>query len=339
MSKQLSPNISVIIPVYKPPINYFKACLDSLHNQTMSNVEFIIVFDGNDEALYSFCKNYQKNDPRFKLYVQPHLGVSATRNFGIKQSSGEYITFVDADDWIENQCCQSTYDFAKENDSDIVLFDYIPVDGQNELRTYSNTSILKLSSNEIKILQQQTIALTDPMYIAAVSTWGKLIKRSIIIDNSITFSTSIKIAVDRPFMYEIYTFGNRISYLHSPFYNYNKVENSISYKKYFSKNILLLDYLAEIKRFSKNDDALIGNQAFIYFGEAQNDLYFNKQNKLDYFHNIIYLCKIAKSTKFQDLISTAETIKLSLINKIELFLLKRKYMSLIWIRTFKRMIF
>lgn len=339
MSKQLSPNISVIIPVYKPPLNYFKACLDSLRNQTMSNVEFLIVFDGNDEALYSFCKNYQKNDPRFKLYVQPHLGVSATRNFGIKQSSGEYITFVDADDWIESKCCQSTYDFAKENDSDIVLFDYIPVDGQNERKEYADRAISKFSSEEITALQEQTIALTDHKYISVVSTWGKIIKKSLVSNNAISFPTNIHIAVDRPFMFRVYLFAKNISYINDVFYNYNKVEGSISYKKYYNKDIKLLDYLIEIKKISNKFPQQIGKQAFILLEDAWNYFYFNKKDNQSYLCDIKYLCGVIQSQSFQDLISETTLQDYPLIKKIELFLLKHKITILLWIRTFKRMLF
>jgi glycosyltransferase involved in cell wall biosynthesis len=337
MSESRTIAVSVITPVYKTPLNYFKECLDSLHNQTMLNAEFIIVFDGKDNLLLTFCEDYKKKDSRFKLYIQPHVGVSATRNFGIKQATGEYITFVDADDSIEKNCCQDTYDYAKKNDSDIVLFDYIPVAGQNEQKKYSIQSLPELSLNEIESLQKQTIALTDFKYISAVSTWGKIIRKSIIVNNSIFFSTSIHIAVDRPFMFKTYLLAKKISYICKAFYNYNKVQNSISYKKYHSKDIALLGYLSEIKNISNKFPKQIGEQAIVHFFSAWNQFYFEKKCALGYLRNVKYICSIIKSNAFQDLIRPLKAPPY--FTKIELCFLQHKLTFFLWIRAFKRIFF
>ena len=124
--------VSVIVPVYKVPLEYLRACLDSLTAQTMQECEFIIVSDGAPEAECSICDEFATKDSRFKFFKQEHAGVSAARNFGIEQAQGEYIIFVDADDWIKSETCEITYTFAKDNNSDIVLFDYIPIGNQNE---------------------------------------------------------------------------------------------------------------------------------------------------------------------------------------------------------------
>lgn len=337
MSESRDVAVSVITPVYKTPLNYFKECLDSLHNQTLPNAEFIIVFDGEDNLLHKFCKDYKKKDPRFKLYIQPHFGVSATRNFGIKQAIGEYITFVDADDSIEKNCCQDTYDYAKKNDSDIVLFDYIPVAGQNEQKNYGNKSLPKLSSKEIDSLQKQTIALTDSKYISAVSTWGKIIRKSVIVNNAIAFPTNIHIAVDRPFMFKTYLLAKNFSYISKTLYNYNKVQNSISYKKYHSKEIDLLGYLIEIKKISNKYPKQIGEQALVHFFSAWNQFYFEKQSTLAYLHNIKYICGIIKSDVFQDLIHPLK--EHPSFTKIELHFLQHKLTIFLWIRAFKRIFF
>ena len=332
-------SVSIIVPVYRTPLMYFRQCLNSLHSQTLSETEFIIVFDGEDADLYTFCKSYLEKDNRFKIHIQPHAGVSATRNYGIKQAKGEYITFVDADDWIEKNCCQATYNYAKENDSDVVLFDYNPVAKQNEEKKYAKSSIPRIPSNEIEIWQKQTIYHTDFKYVSVVSTWGKIIRKSLIEKNHIFFSEQIHIAVDRPFMFQVYLSTENISYLNFVFYNYNKVENSISYKKYYNKYLDLLDYLTEIKKISSKHSNLIGKQALIYLEGAWNLFYFEKRNRRNYMANIAYLCKVVKSQTFQDLISQTSAKDSFFITKAELFLLKRKIALPLWLRALKRMFF
>lgn len=339
MSTELSPKVSVIVPIYKTPLNYFKECIKSLYNQSMREAEFILIFDGENKELLSVCEAYKEKDSRFKIFIQPHLGVSATRNYGITHAKGEYITFVDADDWIEKNCCQATYDFAKQNNSDIALFDYKPVAGQNETKKYARSPISKFSSDEIQTLQEQTIALTDPKYVAAVSTWGKIIKNETIRSNDISFSINLHIAVDRPFMFKVYLCAKNISYIHEDFYNYNKVKDSISNKKYYNKSIDLLNYLIEIQNISNKFPQQIGKQSFILLEDAWNSFYFNKKDNQSYLRDINYLCGITRSQSFQNLISQAALKDFHFIKKLELFLIKHKITLLFWIRAFKRTLF
>ena len=117
--------VSVIIPVYKVPLEYLQACFDSLAAQTMQECEFIVVSDGAPNEERSICEEYAAKDSRFNFFKQEHAGVSATRNYGIDQAQGKYIAFVDADDWIDPETNQIVYDYAFENDSDIVFWDMV----------------------------------------------------------------------------------------------------------------------------------------------------------------------------------------------------------------------
>ena len=93
--------VSVVVPVYKVPLEYLRVCLDSLAAQTLQECEFIVVSDGAPEAECSICEEYANKDSRFKYFRREHAGVSVTRNFGIEQAQGEYISFVDSDDYVK----------------------------------------------------------------------------------------------------------------------------------------------------------------------------------------------------------------------------------------------
>ena len=93
------PKVSIIIPIYKADSTFLKIAIDSLSAQTLQDAEFLLIFDGEDEPLEKQCVSMTSRDPRFAIFKKEHSGVSATRNYGIKQAKGDYISFVDADDW------------------------------------------------------------------------------------------------------------------------------------------------------------------------------------------------------------------------------------------------
>lgn len=335
MSKESLPKVSVIVPIYKTPLNYFKECMDSLYNQTMQNVEFILVFDGENKKLFSISETYKDKDERFKIFIQPHLGVSATRNFGIKQAKGEYITFVDADDWIEKECCLVTYNFAKENDSDVVLFDYNPTGGQYKEKKLFSEPFPKLNYATIENLQRETIYLTDEKYVAAVSTWCKLIKKDLIEINHISFSTKLKICVDRPVSFSVFLFAKNVSYLDKVFYNYNKNENSITWTQYEERNLHLLAYLAEIKKQSNKYSSLIGKLAMEIFLNSWSTIYFIPQKKDFIRESVKKLQETAKSAEFQWLTEKFDSSKWPISVKAEAYLIHHKITFHIWLHAFK----
>ena len=301
----------------------------------MLYAEFIIVFDGANEELQSICEFYKEKDCRFKIFIQPHLGVSATRNFGIRQAIGEYITFVDADDSIERNCCLETYNFAKKNNSEVVLFDYNPIDNQYKAEHLYSESATTLSNEEIENLQKQAIYLTDERYVAAVSTWCKLIKKNFIDNNNISFSTNLRICVDRPVSFSIFLFSTRISYLKKTFYNYNKVETSITWTKSNEKIVLSIAYLVEIKKISNKFSGLLGRRAMETFLSSWSPNNYKKKEKSNIRESVIKIQKLAKTPDFQWLIKEMDSSKWSLSVKLEAFLIKHKILFHIWLHAFK----
>ena len=94
--------ISIIIPVYNSQ-QYLKKCLDSIKIQTYKNLEVILVDDGSTDNSLEICKNYAKKDQRFKVFHKKNGGTSSARNYGLKQVTGDYITFMDNDDYVNNK--------------------------------------------------------------------------------------------------------------------------------------------------------------------------------------------------------------------------------------------
>ena len=115
--------VSVIVPVYNV-LEYLRTCLDSLVAQTMCECEFIVVSDGASEAECSICEEYVAKDSRFKFFRRNHGGLAAVKNFGMTQAQGEYISFVDSDDWIAPDILKDAYELSRKTNSDVTFWNY-----------------------------------------------------------------------------------------------------------------------------------------------------------------------------------------------------------------------
>ena len=115
--------ISIIIPVYNVE-PYIDRCLNSVVNQTYDNIEIIVVIDGSEDGSEKICIEYAERDDRIILIKQENRGLSAARNTGLSYVTGEYIMFVDSDDYVEKDFCVLPLQRLKETGSDIVSFDY-----------------------------------------------------------------------------------------------------------------------------------------------------------------------------------------------------------------------
>ena len=112
--------ISIIIPVYNVS-KYLRVCLDSVINQTYKDLEIICINDGSLDNSLDILKEYSNKDNRIIIIDKKNSGVSAARNDGIERSSGEYLFFIDSDDYIDNDFIEVFYNNAKKNDSDLVI--------------------------------------------------------------------------------------------------------------------------------------------------------------------------------------------------------------------------
>ena len=118
--------ISIIVPVYNVE-EYLPKCLDSIINQSYTNLQIILIDDGSTDASGNICDGYAEKDSRIVVVHQENKGLSAARNTGIKLIAGNYVMFVDSDDYVHPDFCKCPYLCARNNNADLVLFDYEPV--------------------------------------------------------------------------------------------------------------------------------------------------------------------------------------------------------------------
>ena len=116
----MRPKISVIVPIYNAEL-YLEQCIESVLNQTLRDIELLLIDDGSTDSSFLICEKYKKRDNRIQLYTNKNVGQGLERNFGIKKSTGEYIAFLDSDDQYKENMLEKLYQRAIETNADIAL--------------------------------------------------------------------------------------------------------------------------------------------------------------------------------------------------------------------------
>lgn len=210
--------ISIIVPVYKVE-KYLEKCIDSIVRQNYSNIEVILVDDGSPDNCGEICESWMKKDNRIRVFHKKNGGLSDARNCGIEHSKGEYITFVDSDDYISEDYIMKLYYFLVENNADISVCntDIVFEDSNaNEVKD-ANIMIKRYDPDSAFENMLYEIDLTN-------SAWGKLYKRKLW--NGIRFPVN-KLYEDMFVTYKLFYKAKNIIYVSEKLYHYLVRSDSI----------------------------------------------------------------------------------------------------------------
>ena len=312
------PKISVIVPVYNVD-RYLEICIDSLINQTYDNLEIILINDGSTDDSKLICEKYLNLDKRIKLINQKNKGVSSARNNGIRNSSGEYIVFVDSDDYCELNMFETIVKNINLNKDTFIIYGY------NKIFKNKKKSVLL---NENKNLNKNNI-IKNILIKEEIGgyLWNKLFIASIIKNNNIKFNNKISYCEDLLFVSEYIRYIKRVKYLKKSLYNYRMRKNSVTYEFFNNKNISILDscqLLIEANYYNYN---IRNNLEFRYL----NNYYkLRKYIPKDYNINLDILKREKEILKYQNLtiINLFRYYLIKYFNNIYMFLRKIKNISL-----------
>ena len=174
--------VSVIVPVYNVE-KYLDVCLDSLINQTFDDFEIICINDGSTDSCLNILRQYAKLDRRIKIFSQKNLGLSAARNAGMKQANGEYIVFVDSDDFLSPVALEKMHTNMSENDTDF-MFSYAYQIQPSEFKLWELPNNKDFTAH-IKTPVFCEKDLGPEFYLKMLfSAWAKMYKKSFIKENS-----------------------------------------------------------------------------------------------------------------------------------------------------------
>lgn len=322
--------VSVIVPVYKVPLDFLRECLDSLVAQTMLECEFILVSDGAPDAECSVCEEYAARDPRFKFFRREHAGVSATRNFGIEQAKGEYISFIDADDTILQDSIKSMYKAIVYSQSDIVFADFYKVFKNKKISYQWNKSstAVKIPWIGSNIFQRQNAIIQSVI-------WAKLYKKEFLNAFNLKFFPNVSIGEDHIFNLKAFASSNKIYYLHKVVYNYRQNCNSVTYSYLPNAWEQFKPILNALEKYSmKESPQKMGRDTIDIFFHTWNICYMHPQNPNSIFNRIDTLKKIIKSNYFQNKICFMDFSDLSFIARFDTILFQKKITFSIWLHFF-----
>lgn len=235
--------ISIIVPVYNTS-SYLRDCLDSISNQTLEEIEVIIVDDGSTDLSSIICDEYASND-KFKVFHNHNQGVSASRNFGIVNAEGEFIMFVDSDDWLEKDFCEKMYQIATSKRVDLVICAHY-----NESTLGSKVKLMFPEDKEFKNedfrndIQLHTLGLIGEhlkkpsLLDRHTPVWARLYRANIIKDNNIKYiDLDLLPSECLQFNFEFTSSATSAYYLSVPLYHYRR-NTSQSVTKPYRKRLV-----------------------------------------------------------------------------------------------------
>ena len=186
----MKPYVSIIVPVYKVPEQYLKKCIDSLTDQTLQEIEIILVDDGSPDRCGAICDTYAQQDHRIKVLHKTNGGLSAARNSGFFAATGDWIMFVDGDDWIEPETCEQMYAATKKNSSIQLVMCGVCKDYAGKIVPYKHhvEPDKVYLDKECKILQERVLEFNGNIAMA----YAKLINRKLLMDNHILHDEQLR---------------------------------------------------------------------------------------------------------------------------------------------------
>lgn len=275
--------ISIIVPIYNME-SLLPRCLDSLESQSYENLEIILINDGSSDRSGDICDAYQAKDARIKVIHQENQGVSAARNSGLDIATGDYISFVDPDDWLDPSAYEILSKYTDEG-ADILRFNAyrkgellneLPFRGMYEGQRFESEVVLPMVGSE----------KFGGMFILGV-LWIHLYKRSLIERNNIRFNIGLRRCEDRLFTITSMVHASSMLFVDDVLYHYEVSDNSLS-NRYdpirWQQEQLYLKQLKSVYLTEKSDsftakaDSRIANDRILRVITSINQEYFSINN-------------------------------------------------------------
>lgn len=256
--------VSITVPVYNTS-KYLRKCLDSLANQTLKDIECIIVDDGSTDESVTICDEYAKKYEHFKVFHQENGGLASARQTGLEAAIGEYIIVCDSDDWVEPNMYEKLYRTAKDTNADIVLCNYFAeyTDGRSEPR---NMKFKELDG---------LVDIRNMLLIRPGASWIKLIRKSLFENGRADFHRGINMGEDVLMMYKLAQQKPKIVQIDDNLYHYRRLMGEGSYTnspsmKQLAQMIYIYEWLKTQPDYQKDEELLYGRVTNIIFAALRS---------------------------------------------------------------------
>lgn len=251
--------ISVIIPVYNVE-QYLHECVDSVLGQTYQNFEIILVNDGSTDSSGMLCEEYAEQDDRIRVIHKENGGASAARNVGLDMMKGEYVYFLDSDDWLDNKAFEKILKIMHKENADVVFFDAYAVDETQGIRTKEYYSHKKVyTSGKGTVIMEELLSNKE----FHVTPWHMFFKKTFLEKEKIQFVEGI-IYEDMIFAYQVFSTADRVAYIPEYLYSRRFRANSVMTSEIKEKNFKsACEVYYQVRDYSKNILTNGGNKGYI----------------------------------------------------------------------------
>ena len=215
---------SIIVPVYNAE-KYLEQAISSVINQTVADWELILVDDGSSDKSLEICQTYQKLDNRIKVIEKENGGVSDTRNEGIRFATGQYIVFLDSDDWLSLDCLEKADAVLKQNTVDLLVCNHFDsnASGNTKAKPISEALCDGVKENAADLIDftLRLVGWKKPLWYGLMRpVWAKVFRRDIIADHGMRFDKDMRYGEDAAFLLEYLTYISIIAYRNDYVYYY-----------------------------------------------------------------------------------------------------------------------
>ena len=225
MQFSTKPAVSVIVPIYNSE-KFICRCVDSLVNQTLKDIEILLIDDGSTDASGKLCDEYAADDSRIKVFHRTNQGVGATRQFGLDNANGTYVIHADADDWLDLDMLEKMHGVAEAEKADMVVCDYV--------EEYPQRTVHKMQK-----FQTDDSSRMLHEFLGCVSTmcWDKLVRMNVVREYDVSFVGGVDIGEDRMFNLRLIQHPLKIAYCPGVAYHYDRYSNCLSYTHFTPEKV------------------------------------------------------------------------------------------------------
>ncbi len=244
--------LSYILPVYKVE-KYLVECLESILSQTMDDYEIILVDDGSPDKCPQICDSYAERYPdKIKVIHKENSGPAASRNMGLREAKGDYVFFVDSDDYLCEDGVKKIYDSAVAFDADVLQTSYFSLDENSGEKKTVKTNFPLNTLLSHKDMERELCFASSKMRI--VFPWRHLYKREFLLENGIFIDERLRMVEEPPFNLEAFAKAERFVAVDIPVYCYRIRENSLQRQKYVPDydKWLCLQWSLKLQKYEEN---------------------------------------------------------------------------------------
>lgn len=326
--------VSVIVPVYNVPERYLEKCVSSLVNQTLNDIEIILVDDGTPDTSGKLCDDFAKKDSRIKVIHQENKGLCGARNTGVRSSTGEWISFVDGDDWIEPNAYEKLYNIGTKNNVDVVMFGY-EKDYQSKSvvmhydKYFENEKVYN-TKEDINYLQKMILNYNANCAMAPT----KFIRKSVIEKYNIYHDEKLRQGAEGiEFNIRLFSKIKSALFLNEIFYHYIYNDESITTVHNEKNHQMVIECFKKIKsEINNNDSEIMGwfynRMKYVILTTAISG-YFSRSNKEAYKIQKRKFKKYMSDTLVQETLKSKNYQGLSTTRKVTLFFIKHRLFLLV----------